>query len=384
MTMTIRGWGAVVPEGFATQEDSALHAVEMWGNVIGRGPAIMALYRRSGVKTRHSILVDGSSHGDFSNGHGTSGHGSSEHRPSEHRAKQSFYSPAVDEADSGPTTQVRMQRYEIEATALATRAAQQAIESSGVAPESITHLVSVSCSGFASPGFDLGLLDTLGLKRNIVRTHVGFMGCHAAFNGWRVAHAFTGSDPKARVLVCCVELCSLHQQYTTSAEQIVANSLFADGAAALIADSSAVTKSPDWQLVEQQSFVVPETADLMTWRIGDHGFQMTLSPKIPEVIETNLKPWLQQWLASLGLSIADVGSWAIHPGGPRILNACEAALQLPPHALTASREILERYGNMSSPTIMFILNRLRETDSPRPCVSLAFGPGITLEAALWR
>lgn len=377
--MTIRGWGTIVPEGFATQEDSALHAVEMWGNVIGRGPAIMALYRRSGVKTRHSILVDGSS-----NGNGTIGHGSSEPHSSEHRAKQTFYSPAVNEADSGPTTRVRMQRYEIEATALATRAAQQAIEASGVAPESITHMVSVSCSGFASPGFDLGLLDTLGLKRNIVRTHVGFMGCHAAFNGWRVAHAFTGSDPKARVLVCCVELCSLHQQYTTSAEQIVANSLFADGAAALIADSSTVTASPDWQLVEQQSFVVPKTAELMTWRIGDHGFQMTLSPKIPEVIETNLRPWLQQWLASLCLSLEDVGSWAIHPGGPRILNACEAALQLPPKALTASREILERYGNMSSPTIMFILNRLRETASPRPCVSLAFGPGITLEAALWK
>lgn len=151
----------------------------------------------------------------------------------------------------------------------------------------------------------------------------------------------------------------------------------------MIADSDAATDA-DWQLIAQQSFVVPETAELMTWRIGDHGFQMTLSPRIPEVIGTNLKSWLQQWLSRQGLSVDEIGSWAIHPGGPRILNACEEALKLEPQALWTSHEILERYGNMSSPTIMFILNRLRETSAPRPCVSLAFGPGITLEAALWR
>jgi predicted naringenin-chalcone synthase len=335
----------------------------MWGNVIGRGPAIMALYRRSGVKTRHSILVNDSTNG--------------------HRAKQTFYHPAEHTTDCGPSTQVRMQRYEQEATDLATVAAGQALQSAGVSAETITHLVTVSCSGFASPGFDLGLVDTLGLRRNVVRTHVGFMGCHAAFNAWRVAHAFAGSDSEARVLVCCVELCSLHQQYSADAEQIVANSLFADGAAALIADSTNSTDDSDWRLIEQQSYVVPQTADLMTWRIGDHGFQMTLSPRIPETIQTNLKPWLQQWLAPHGLSVEDIRSWAIHPGGPRILNACEAALELPPEALAVSREILERYGNMSSPTIMFILNRLREKSALRPCVSLAFGPGITLEAALW-
>ena len=119
-------------------------------------------------------------------------------------------------------------------------------------------------------------------------------------------------------------------------------------------------------------------------RIGDHGFQMTLSPLIPEVIQTALKPWIFRWLSSHGLRIEDVGSWAVHPGGPRILNACESSLELAKDALQPSRAILEQFGNMSSPTIMFILDKLRREHARRPCVSLAFGPGITIEGALWR
>lgn len=369
--MTITGWGVAVPPGVATQEEAAQHAVEMWGHVIGRGPAVLGLYRRSGVKTRHSVLV-------------------ARHADDDH-AEQKFYHRASCSNDRGPSTLIRMQRYEREATELATQAGQKAIESAAISPESITHLVTTSCSGFASPGFDLGLIDTLGLRRNVVRTHIGFMGCHAAFNAWRVADAFAGAGPTARVLVCCVELCSLHQQYSADADQIVANSLFADGAAALIAQSHLSEQSQpnrdshlQWSLICQQSFVVPESADFMTWRIGDHGFQMTLSPQIPDLIQTHLKGWLAEWLLTQRIRLDDIKSWAIHPGGPRILNACEAALQLAPEALAASRAILERYGNMSSPTVIFILNRLREQSAPRPCVSLAFGPGITLEAAVWR
>jgi len=364
MTITVTGWGVAVPDGRVTQNDAASHAVEMWGDMIGRGPAITALYRRSGVETRHSVLINPSRTAD--------------------RTGQSFYRPAKHADDLGPSTLIRMQRYEEEATRLGSVAAHRALESANLPSESISHLVTASCSGFASPGFDLGLLEMLPLRRDVVRTHVGFMGCHAAFNAWRVATAFAECNHAARVLVCCVELCTLHQQYSTSAEQIVANSLFADGAAAFVAHSPQESSVDDWKLVDQQSFVVPQTRELMTWRIGNHGFQMTLSPLIPEVIQTTLKPWISRWLSSHGLQIEDVGSWAVHPGGPRILNACESSLELAKDVLQPSRTILEQFGNMSSPTIMFILDKLRREHARRPCVSLAFGPGITIEGALWQ
>ncbi len=120
----------------------------------------------------------------------------------------------------------------------------------------------------------------------------------------------------------------------------------------------------------------------MSWRIGDHGFRMTLSPQVPRLIEQTLGPWVERWLADCGTSLAEVGSWAIHPGGPRILDACSTALNLPPQALDASRQVLAEFGNMSSPTLLFIIERLIAQSAPRPCVALAFGPGITVEAAL--
>jgi len=360
MSTQIAGWGFALPEGRVTQTEAAEHAVTMWGEKAGLGSTLPALYRRTGVKSRHSVIVE--LHGEGS-------------------MPQSFYEPAVDSNDRGPTTAARMAYYEQAALGLAEKAASAALEDAGVPAKAITHLVTVSCSGFEAPGVDIGLVTKLGLNSGVTRTNVGFMGCHGAFNGLRVAEAFAASDPKARVLVVCVELCSLHQQYSTDPQQIVANALFADGAAAILVQSG--PRKDQWRLLDQCSLILPDTADMMSWRIRDNGFEMQLSPSVPDLIRKDLQAWLDGWLPRNGLSVGDLRSYAVHPGGPRILNAVVEGLGLRAEALDASRGILSDYGNMSSPTILFILNRLRTTGAETPCLALAFGPGLTIEAALF-
>ncbi|QDT52414.1 Alpha-pyrone synthesis polyketide synthase-like Pks18 [Caulifigura coniformis] len=360
MSTQIAGWGFALPEGRVTQTEAAEHAVAMWGEQAGLGSTIPALYRRTGVKSRHSVIVE--AHGEGA-------------------MPQSFYERAVDVDDRGPTTAARMAYYEQAALGLAARAAAAALEDADAPATAITHLVTVSCSGFEAPGVDIGLVRALGLSPGVTRTNVGFMGCHGAFNGLRVAEAFAASDPKARVLVVCVELCSLHQQYSSDPQQIVANALFADGAAAILVQSG--PRKEQWRLLDQCSLILPNTIDMMSWRIRDNGFEMTLSPAVPDLIRKDLQGWLESWLPRNGLSLGDLRSYAVHPGGPRILNAVVESLGLRAEALDASRSILADYGNMSSPTILFILNRLRTTGAEAPCLALAFGPGLTIEAALF-
>ena len=178
-----------------------------------------------------------------------------------------------------------------------------------------------------------------------------------------------------------MELCSLHYQYGSAPDQLVANALFADGAAALVA-AAAERTDDHWQIAATASVLLPDCEEAMTWRIGDHGFEMTLSARVPELIARYVRPWLEAWLKAKGLSVATVGSWAIHPGGPRILESVAAALDLPTSATAVSAEMLADRGNMSSPSVLFVLDRLQQTNAPRPSVMLAFGPGLVAEAAL--
>ncbi|HAH47099.1 MAG TPA: type III polyketide synthase, partial [Planctomycetaceae bacterium] len=165
-------------------------------------------------------------------------------------------------------------------------------------------------------------------------------------------------------------------------DKIVANALFADGAAAVVGKQSQSRSGEQWELVASGSTVVPDSEEMMSWRIGDHGFEMTLSPQIPDLIKARLRPWLENWLAGQGIRIEEVGSWAIHPGGPRILTVVADAVGFEEEKLAPSREILSEFGNMSSPTVLFILQRLQAAQAARPCVMLGFGPGLTIEAAL--
>jgi predicted naringenin-chalcone synthase len=277
-----------------------------------------------------------------------------------------------------------MQRYERHAVELALKASQQAFTNSACDMDAITHLVTVSCSGFQAPGVDVALIQELGLPATTQRTHIGFMGCHGALNGLRVAAAFVKSDPTSRILLCAVELCSLHFQYGWNPEKILANALFADGAAAMVGVPTAADSSlGQLRLLASSSCLIPNSADAMSWRIGDHGFVMTLSREVPGLIEKYLCKWIDSWLANFGLRRNEIGSWIVHPGGPKILDAVEAALQLPDQALEESRQVLAEHGNMSSPTVLFILDRMLRRQTCRPFVAMGFGPGLTVEAALF-
>ena len=180
--------------------------------------------------------------------------------------------------------------------------------------------------------------------------------------------------PTACVLLCAVELCSLHLQEGWNPDHIVANALFADGAGAVVAVGL--------QLVASSSTVLAGTEDLMGWTIEDHGFSMVLSPQVPSRIATHLRPWLDHWLAGQDLALLEVETWAVHPGGPRILRAVLESAGLQPAQIDLSTEVLSQFGNMSSATILFILERLRTRAASGPCLALGFGPGLTVEAAL--
>jgi predicted naringenin-chalcone synthase len=354
--MLIAGIGTAVPPHRIAQADAAEIAQRFSCETAAQERLFQSMYRRAGVETRHSVVLDTST--------------------GELDGRQSFYGP------ENPTTRDRMRKYEAEAGVLAVAAGEAALRDASVMPARVTHLVTVSCSGFYAPSFDIALIKQLGLSADVARTHVGFMGCHGALNGLRVANAFLDADRSACVLLCAVELCSLHHQYGWDSDRIVANALFADGAGALVGVTGEAIPARAYRVVATGSTLIEDSEDAMSWRIGDHGYQMTLSPRVPELIGRHLKPWLERWLGQHGLSFDTVGSWAVHPGGPRILSAFGEATGLDRAAIADSYAVLAEYGNMSSPTILFILDRMRQGKAPRPMVALAFGPGLAVEAAL--
>ena len=375
MIAKILGLATSIPEHSIAQSDAAIVAQQL--NLSERWKdALPALYRKSGVQRRGSVLLGPEGLPDLQ--------------------RQTFYKPATATNPFGPTTAERMKVFSEHAGPMLQRACAAAIENSGIAKSNITHLVTVSCTGFFAPGIDIALIESLGLDSNIQRTHVGFMGCHGALNGIRVAKAIVDATPSAVVLLGAVELCSIHQQYTDDAQQLVANALFADGAAGLVIGATGdnfgyreidadpcVPSQANWSIVSTLSKWIPETTGLMSWTIGDNGFRMTLDPQVPSFIEANLEGELKIWLDGQSLCISDVDAWAIHPGGPRVIQATGNALGLPSQSLEGSQAILANHGNMSSPTVLFILDRLSDQQpGANYCVLLAFGPGLCIEAVL--
>jgi predicted naringenin-chalcone synthase len=365
MSFVILGQGEATPDTVVDQKTAAGIASALCCQTDEHRTWLPLMYEHSGVRTRHNqyepALVR-----DLIEGTRTSG---------------SIFLPE-DDRDCGPTTGERNAIYAEKAPPLALAAARAALNEANLDPNRVTHLVTASCTGFNAPGVDRALICGLALRPTVERTHVGFMGCHGALNALRVAHAFTGANPAAVVLVAAVELCSLHYHYGWDPEKMIANALFADGAAAVVGSSSG--PSDGWRLAANGSVLLPNSADAMTWTIGDHGFEMTLSRRVPHLIAEHLRPWLVSWLLSHGVRLEEVASWAIHPGGPKILEAVESALALPPDATAIARSVFAEFGNMSSPTVLYIIDRLRRSGASRPCVAIGFGPGLTAEAALFR
>lgn len=366
MSFAIHGLGTAHPPDAVTAEAGLGLARVLAGPDVRTSSWLGPIYANSGVRSRFQV-IGGSVVRDILNGTAATG---------------SPFLPSTANEGVGPTTAERMAIYAVETGPLALRATAAALAESAFAPESITHLVTVSCTGFGAPGLDFALLTGLGLNPTVQRTHVGFMGCHGALNGMRVANAFATADPAARVLVCAVELCSLHYYYGSTADKLIANAIFADGAAAVVGCASDDPLSP-WSLAASGSCLIPHSAADMAWTVGNHGFEMTLSRRVPGLIAARLRPWLESWLGDHGLALEGVKSWAVHPGGPKIVSAVEESLDLTAEALAPSRAVFAEYGNMSSPTVLFILRRLRESKAPRPCVALGFGPGLVAEAALF-
>ncbi len=367
MPFSILGLNTALPAHSMSQQEATSLAVQTSGADGRRAAVLGKLFRRTGVKNRQTAVPHRTALEWLSMSHGSS--------PSDGTG-----------SSSGPTTGERMHLYRELAAPLAEQAAAGAIASANIDPSEVSHLITVSCTGFAAPGVDVQLIRRLGLPYQTQRVNIGFMGCHGAVNGLAVARAIGNADENACVLLCAVELCSLHYSLSWGPERAVGNALFSDGAAAIVGRQIDPSGGL-WKVRGTGSCLLPDSLDAMTWQVGDHGFEMSLSPRIPELIGQHLRPWLTQWLATFDLTIEQVRHWAVHPGGPRVLTAVEETLQLPPEATSASREILAQCGNMSSPTVLFILERLTRgleanNSSRGPCVILGFGPGMVAEAAL--
>jgi predicted naringenin-chalcone synthase len=283
----------------------------------------------------------------------------------------------VDEDVSGWGTGARMVRYVEEALPLGKQAVAGALDDAGLAPGDVGLFAVATCTGYATPGLDIRLASDLGMPPGLQRLLVGHMGCYAAIPGLSAVGDFVSARSRPAVLLCC-ELTSLHvQPAQPDLEQVVAHALFSDAAAAVVLEPGA---GRGRRLAGVVARTDPSTADHMTWDVTDLGFRMGLSPRVPDVLRRHVGDVVEELLSAAGLRTEDVAGWAVHPGGPRILDVVRDELGLPESALAASRGVLAEHGNCSSATVLLVLEELADVDGP--VVAMAFGPGLTLYATL--
>ncbi len=364
MSVWIHRIETIVPDFSFTQEQASSRMQE-WSRDERERRIIRMIYRQSGIERRHSVITNFDGDGE-----------------------DGFFKAGPDGLRQGPGTAARNGIYERESRRLSVALARAALSSGpGPGPSDITHVVTVSCTGFCNPGPDYHIVRELGLPHSTQRYHLGFMGCYAALPGLRMAKQFCEADPRAVVLVLCLELCSLHLHLDGTEDALLANSLFSDGAAAAVV--SAREPAPGtgaYRLGEFHSALVPDGEADMAWRIGDRGFDIALSSYVPKLIGANIRGFIEPSLSSGGLSLGDIATWAVHPGGKAIIDQVQSSLGLGPVQVEASRDVLRRYGNMSSATILFVLREILSRQAPGKgsgsVCAVAFGPGLTVEMAL--
>jgi alkylresorcinol/alkylpyrone synthase len=292
------------------------------------------------------------------------------------RRRHAVASP-MDEDISGWGTGARMERYVQEALPLGKQAVAGALDAAGLAPDEVGLFAVATCTGYATPGLDIRLAGDLGMPPGLERLLVGHMGCYAAIPGLAAVSDFVTARARPAVLLCC-ELTSLHvQPAQRDLEQVVAHALFSDAAAAVVLEPGAFRGRRLAGIVARTD---ASTADHMTWDVTDLGFRMGLSPRVPDVLSRHVGGVVEELLGGAGLRIEDVAGWAVHPGGPRILDVVRDELGLTEDQIAASRRVLAEHGNCSSATVLLVLEEMAEVDGP--VVVLAFGPGLTLYAAL--
>jgi predicted naringenin-chalcone synthase len=247
----------------------------------------------------------------------------------------------------------------------------------------ITHLITVSCTGLYAPGLDAELIEKLNLPNDIFHTSINFLGCNAAFHALKIADMITKSEQDAKVLIVCVELCTLHFQPKNNHDNLLSNTIFGDGAAAVIITSNA-NKTKGLTISGFYSLLLNKGKNLMGWNITPVNFEMILDAKIPDMIGHEVNNIVLKACEKLKIKSETISKWAIHPGGKKIVDVIKNKLHLSDADARASYKILDEYGNMSSPTILFVLNELmQESKSGETVFSIGFGPGLSIETALF-
>ncbi|WP_409328485.1 type III polyketide synthase [Trujillonella humicola] len=292
------------------------------------------------------------------------------------RTRHAVANPVVEDI-SGWSTGARMARYVQEALPLGKQAVAGALDRAGLSPGDVGMFAVATCTGYATPGLDIRLASDLGMPQGLQRLLVGHMGCYAALPGLAAVGDYVTARARPAVLLCC-ELTSLHvQPAQRDLQQVVAHALFSDAAAAVVVEPGA---RPGRRLAGVVARTDSSTADHMTWDVTDLGFRMGLSPRVPDVLSRHVGDVVDELLAGAGLRVEDVAGWAVHPGGPRILDVVRDELGLTEEQMAASRRVLAEHGNCSSATVLLVLDELSDVDGP--VVAMAFGPGLTLYAAL--
>ena len=318
------------------------------------------LYNHSGIKNRYSVVPDYSV-----------------------PAPERTFFPLTDDLEPFPSIECRMDVFHKHAAQLSVKTIEDCIKGK-INKNEITHLITVSCTGMSAPGIDLQVMEMMNLSQNIVRTSVNFMGCYAAVHGLKLANAFCNSTKNANVVVVCTELCTLHFQKDISADNMTSSLLFADGCAAMLVQSDI---SNEKGIVVNNFFsdVSFKGKKDMAWELSSKGFLMTLTGYVPDLIKEDFKGLVDKALDTGGKKIEDVTHWCIHPGGKKILESISSSLGISNDSLKYSYEVLNDYGNMSSPTILFVLKKILdefEQDLPSEnnmIFAAAFGPGLTME-----
>ncbi len=317
------------------------------------------LYHQSAIETRYSVLPDYSLSAN----------------------EWQFY-PASENLEPFPELELRMKWFNKTAPKLSVNAVEKCIQQK-INKDEITHLITVSCTGMSAPGLDLQIMEMMDLPVTIFRTSINFMGCYAAIHGMKLADAFCKNDKNAKVLVVCTELCTLHFQKETTADNIASGLLFGDGAAAILM----VHGNDKMEGLKMKSFyseVGFNGKEHMSWQLSSSGFLMKLSGYVPELIEQDFNRLLKNALENVNMNEEDISHWCIHPGGKRILSSIEKCTSISSDDLQYSYRVLNDYGNMSSPTILFVLKEIMNSlenkkEKKTNIFGAAFGPGLTME-----
>lgn len=348
----ILGLTTGVPAGPYAQSDILEHFLKLQGPANRRGRAMRAIFERAGVGFRYMVASEG------------------------------YFSQER-------TTQARNDLYMGSAIPLGEDTIRRGLDAVGCAPNEIDDLFVVSCTGFNIPGLDLHVARRLGMRPDLRRTCVLGMGCYAAFPALLRAREATAARPGRLAVVLALELCSLHMQLDDTAENVVSSALFADGAAmALVGDDPArVGRSPYGtpRLIHSATYCDYQTLEHMAFTVTDHGYRMYLSSYVPELLASQIDRFVDGMLAEVGLGRGDVRFWGVHPGSDKIVDYVQAKLGLTDAQVEDSHGVLYDYGNMSSATILFVLERIQRCGKPSPGdygVLLAFGPGLTMEGLL--